>query len=71
MTGYRQNRPERVCETLLALAANAAVSREEALRQLYRKFGQPPAVLLAELSPSQRERVREGFVRRGWREAAE
>ena len=32
MTGYRQNRPERVCETLLALAANAAVSREEALR---------------------------------------
>ncbi len=64
MNPYRQNRPERVCETLLRLAQTETVTPETAARQLYRQFGQPPAVLLAELTPAQRQRLAAGLARR-------
>ena len=65
MNPYRQNRPERVCETLLRLAQTAAATPEMVERQLYQRFGQPPQALLAELTPAQRQRLAAGFTRRG------
>lgn len=65
MNPYRQNRPERVCETLLRLAQTDMATPEAAARQLYRQFGQPLSVLLAELTPAQRQRLAAGLARRG------
>lgn len=65
MNPYRQNRPERVCETLLRLAQTEIATPEAVARQLYQQFGQPPAMLLAELTPAQRQRLAAGLARRG------
>lgn len=64
MNPYRQNRPERVCESLLRLA-QTEIAAPTAARQLFRQFGQPPSVLLAELTPAQRQRLEAGLARRG------
>lgn len=62
---YRQNRPERVCEALLRLAAGESPTPEQAGRRLYAQFGVPPETLLAELSAEQRRRLMQGLRRRG------